>query len=233
MLSATARNCLVTRKGGTVDEEEIAAASRIVRKHLKRLHSRRRRELGINHSRKVALPELDGLVLPPWLPGDELNIVDGGIRLTGYYDWDGRPLPGLLWYRLLRMREESDHKQHFYRSGVPIEVSTVYLGLDLNFRPNSPPLIWETMVFIGDTMEDHFCARYGTRRAALSGHRVVCDVIRQAQRYRRYCDAIRAPRRAGAAACREEHGKISCVDYVVNMKGTNPRTFRHPSWAEL
>lgn len=57
-----------------------------------------------------------------------------------------------------------------------IWVSTVFLGLDHQFHPGGPPLIYETMVF--DNREggrklgvDRYCDRYSTREQALAGHR--------------------------------------------------------------
>jgi len=36
-------------------------------------------------------------------------------------------------------------------------VSTVFLGLDYNWEPSGPPILWETMVFL----KDHEGIRYG------------------------------------------------------------------------
>ena len=46
-------------------------------------------------------------------------------------------------------------------------VSTVFLGLDNNFR-GGPPILWETMVFGGGL--DGEMERYETREEALKGH---------------------------------------------------------------
>lgn len=68
-----------------------------------------------------------------------------------------------------------------------IEVSTVWLGLDHDWR--SPPVIFETMVFVGDmdkAITDHpldrACWRYTSLRAAESGHRQVVRLVRAFQR---------------------------------------------------
>jgi len=47
-------------------------------------------------------------------------------------------------------------------------VSTVFLGLDHQFSPGGPPLIFETMIFGGP--HDQYCDRYSTWDAAEKGH---------------------------------------------------------------
>ena len=70
-----------------------------------------------------------------------------------------------------------------------IHVSTVWLGIDHNFTPYGPPLIFETMVFVEldtpvrirgrefpfDGTEQH---RWATEAEAVAGHeRVVADLL--------------------------------------------------------
>ena len=51
------------------------------------------------------------------------------------------------------------------------EVSTVFLGLDHNYSPTGPPLIFETMVFAPQTgYQDLDCRRYSTWHEAEAGH---------------------------------------------------------------
>jgi len=50
-----------------------------------------------------------------------------------------------------------------------VTVSTVWLGLDHQWRPGGPPLIFETMVFGGS--DDEMQERYSTEAEALEGHR--------------------------------------------------------------
>lgn len=51
----------------------------------------------------------------------------------------------------------------------PYQVSTVFLGLDHNFRPEGPPVLWETMVFGGELHGE--CTRCsGSREQALAMH---------------------------------------------------------------
>jgi hypothetical protein len=50
-----------------------------------------------------------------------------------------------------------------------VRVSTVFLGIDHNFSPGGPPILFETMIFGGE--HDQFQDRYETREEALEGHK--------------------------------------------------------------
>jgi hypothetical protein len=49
-----------------------------------------------------------------------------------------------------------------------VRISTVFLGLDHNFRDHGPPVLFETMVFGGP--EDGFFERYSSWSDADRGH---------------------------------------------------------------
>ena len=49
-----------------------------------------------------------------------------------------------------------------------VQVSTVFLGLNHQFDPGGPPLIFETMIFGGEHDQD--CWRYSTLPEAKVGH---------------------------------------------------------------
>lgn len=49
------------------------------------------------------------------------------------------------------------------------EVSTVFLGINHNWLPNGPPILFETMVFGG--IFDKDCERYSTWEEAEEGHK--------------------------------------------------------------
>jgi hypothetical protein len=49
-----------------------------------------------------------------------------------------------------------------------VRVSTVFLGLDHSFSDHGPPVLFETMVFIGHDAQD--CERYSTWDEAEAGH---------------------------------------------------------------
>jgi len=58
----------------------------------------------------------------------------------------------------------------------PLDVSTVFIGLDHNFLQHSDrPLVFETMVFGAhqkNEMDESFCERYSTWEEAEAGHAV-------------------------------------------------------------
>lgn len=63
----------------------------------------------------------------------------------------------------------------------PVDVSTVFLGLDHSFGGKGTPILYETMVF-GGRMDD-YQERYHTRAEALVGHeRVKRLVLSQPER---------------------------------------------------
>ncbi len=51
-------------------------------------------------------------------------------------------------------------------------VSTVFLGIDHNYRDDGPPLLFETMVFEDDHGGDMW--RYSTWDEAMEGHKAAC-----------------------------------------------------------
>lgn len=105
---------------------------------------------------------------------------------------DGPPIDSVRWYRLdghdaVRMHTraeqyaEWDRREQSIRDGEDAyrvartdlgdgrEVSTVFLGLDHQWMPDLPPLIFETMVF----PECDICERYSTWDQAVAGHETV------------------------------------------------------------
>ena len=57
------------------------------------------------------------------------------------------------------------------------KVSTVFLGLDHNFAPSGPPILWETMIFGGPLdQEQDRCS--GTREQAEAMHERMCDRVK-------------------------------------------------------
>jgi hypothetical protein len=91
-----------------------------------------------------------------------------------YFDRQGRPMRMMDWGR-----KHSDHDyrtvaQHWVRGWM---VSTVWIGINHNFRPG-PPLIFETMIFAPSDVTidgtapdlDRYQERYPTEAAAQAGH---------------------------------------------------------------
>jgi hypothetical protein len=61
-----------------------------------------------------------------------------------------------------------------------VEVSTVFLGNDMASawrNDNQPPILFETMVF--DDYDGGFQVRYATWEEAETGHRMVCEALRE------------------------------------------------------
>lgn len=56
-----------------------------------------------------------------------------------------------------------------------LRVSTVFLGLNHRFGDDGPPLLFETMVFVGKSGEDLNMERYTTWDQALAGHMSECE----------------------------------------------------------
>jgi len=47
-------------------------------------------------------------------------------------------------------------------------ISTIFLGLDHNWEPDGPPILWETIIFGGP--HDQYEDRYSTLEDAVAGH---------------------------------------------------------------
>lgn len=60
-----------------------------------------------------------------------------------------------------------------------VRISTVFLGLDHNFGPSSPPLLFETLIFGGP--EDGYCERHATWTDAEAGHKKAVEIAELAE----------------------------------------------------
>ena len=89
-----------------------------------------------------------------------------------YYDMFGMPISMERWAQL---HGQPKHVAEDFLTirGEKFRISTVWLGLDHNFMPGGPPLIFETMIFSATdkSYADIYCVRYSTRQQALVGHR--------------------------------------------------------------
>jgi hypothetical protein len=62
-----------------------------------------------------------------------------------------------------------------------MRVSTVFLGIDHNFYDDGPPVLFETMVFVGRSGRDEDMRRYCTWDEAEAGHKeIVANIKRHA-----------------------------------------------------
>lgn len=146
------------------------------------------------------IPELEDVYAPTLMPGDPVPEPNDHARNpVPYYTPDGDLMMGTLdsILRAVEMFRQSPdslrQSSTFYRAGVKIRVSTVYLGLDHN-PFGGVPLFWETMVFVGPGFQDMAMWRYGSRRAAMHGHAEVVTTIRKSQQRRSYIMETTAPR---------------------------------------
>lgn len=124
-----------------------------------------------------------------WRIHDTLNIEDGphtwaeldlhgmlGDHGSKWYDKAGKRIPMLVANEML---QDYDYKvlakDVFVLGGQPIEVSTVWLGLDHNWWPDRPIKIFETMIFGGELDLEQW--RYSTEEEALAGHAETCKLV--------------------------------------------------------
>lgn len=98
-----------------------------------------------------------------------------------YFDIDANPITLARWSWLHHPQRFAEYRRVAFDEIDLYAVSTVWLGLDHNFAPVGPPLIFETMVFLAGTPEDMGMHRYATREQALAGHEAICAEIREAQ----------------------------------------------------
>lgn len=99
-----------------------------------------------------------------------------------YYDRQGKVLTLMEWAALLAdsnlgyKRVAEDHVDDLW-------ISTVWLGLDHGFEAESPPLIFETMVFIEtpdgkSDMREQLCWRYSNEAHAVHCHDILVRALR-------------------------------------------------------
>lgn len=94
-----------------------------------------------------------------------------------YYDRAGRPITLEDWCATW-----DEHRQVARDVVGRLRVSTVWLGLDHQWQPGGPPLIFETMVFPPWDYSELFVARYSTEAEARGGHRLAV-VLARARRH--------------------------------------------------
>ena len=96
-----------------------------------------------------------------------------------YYSRQGEPISMEEWAAIMaegRSEKGWEATKRVARTTVgEWEVSTVWLGLDHSFMEDSPPLIFETMIFGGEW--DTECWRYSTEAEALEGHQEAVKLL--------------------------------------------------------
>ena len=89
-----------------------------------------------------------------------------------YFDRDGQPLTTEEW---VAKWASMDYRRVGFRKVRNVEVSTVWLGINYNWDPEGPPMLFETMVFGGDHDGEQW--RYFTEKEAIAGHELVCKKV--------------------------------------------------------
>jgi hypothetical protein len=72
---------------------------------------------------------------------------------------------------------DDEYKRVAFDTIGECDVSTVWLGLDHNFRGEGPPIIFETMVF-GEGPYADYQWRYSTEEEARRGHETVVEALK-------------------------------------------------------
>ena len=113
-----------------------------------------------------------------------------------YYAVNGRPMTMMEWVHALGQYRHIGEDYVRIR-GHTFRVSTVWLGLNHNWNPSGPPLIFETMVFDEHHLiYDDMMARYSTLTEAQRGHvRMVRAVKRIAREQPRHPQLIHKGRK--------------------------------------
>jgi hypothetical protein len=98
-----------------------------------------------------------------------------------YYAVNGRPMALMEWVRVFGKYRHIG--EDFVRvRGHTYRVSTVWLGLDHNWNPSGPPLIFETMVFENGIIHNGMMARYSTLTEAQRGHVTMVRTVKRIAR---------------------------------------------------
>jgi hypothetical protein len=95
-----------------------------------------------------------------------------------YYDRKGNPLSVRQWAELFEGEDNEDYCRIGSTTIGSWWISTVWIGLDMNWSEGSP-IIFETMLFEGGSPSDLYCDRYATEEAALAGHDQAVAFLKQ------------------------------------------------------
>jgi hypothetical protein len=85
-----------------------------------------------------------------------------------------KPVDVMTWARWFESAE-----RHVGNDFLPngVHVSTVFLGIDHNFRQEGAPLLFETMIFGGQ--HDEYQERYATKDEAIAGHAKALELAKR------------------------------------------------------
>jgi len=95
-------------------------------------------------------------------------------------DDKGEPVVEDCLYRWGMWFETHSHNRIVNQEWVgSYKVSTVFLGLDHNWSPHGPPVLWETMVFGYGPLDSEMDRCSGTREQAEAMHQKMVDKVRK------------------------------------------------------
>ena len=94
------------------------------------------------------------------------------------YILEGKEIKDVTLLEWSEFFEKSDFRQVCYTQiDDNVGVSTVFIGLDMNYRGVGPPLLFETMIFGG--ANDEFTETYPTWQEAEKGHKRAVNLCNQ------------------------------------------------------
>jgi len=89
-----------------------------------------------------------------------------------YFDRSGEEISFERWVELASDREYKTLRQDAIGN---TEISTVWLGLNYEWDPDRPPLIFETMIFSPEPID---CRRYSSEEDALKRHEQLVEELK-------------------------------------------------------
>lgn len=142
-----------------------------------------------DHADQRILDVLDSLDLPIVMPDDDLYTLPERLSLPRelpddhpvFFDPMGHPFPGNITDQAIAF-EAIVHtpRTHFVTSlwfeGIPVWISTAYLGVNHNYFGSGPPIVWETMIqsnFAWSSWQYRYC----TKTAAQASHQLITGAL--------------------------------------------------------
>jgi hypothetical protein len=113
-----------------------------------------------------------------------MNIIDEAEKFFSrpmYYGWDSKPVTIEQWINIVERQDRHVGDDYVRRGRHVYRVSTVLLGLNHGFSldPDSPPIIFETMIFKDGDMGGEYTERYAYLAQAKAGHKRIVRMVRR------------------------------------------------------
>jgi hypothetical protein len=104
-------------------------------------------------------------------------------KMNYILDDDGNPRPEPNLIKWAMWFEKTDRSVAQTKIGEAV-VSTVFLGVDHNFNPTGPPILWETMVF-GGALDQEMNRCAGSKEQAEAMHTDMVDRVKAVEELRK------------------------------------------------